>query len=242
MSPKHSAIVLLSGGLDSLVSLAQAQTMFDEISLTLTFNYGQQAFGKEIRAARQMAHHYGLAHEIISLPWLAQLLPQTLCGARPSRPQSARWQSEGAQQDNTFLSAPPVWVPNRNGVFLNIAASYAEKLGASTLVFGANLDEGHAFPDNTAAYRQAQTDAFAYSTLSKVQVVSPLEAFTKTQIVEKALALNAPLDLVWSCYQGFEKQCGLCPSCYHLKTALATLGKTELLHLLFLDPLMHPVS
>src|SRR4051794_21378740 len=77
MSPKEKAVVLLSGGLDSTVALAEAVERY-EVILIITFNYGQWAFGKEIKASRLIAECYGVPHEIIPLPWLAALLPTTL--------------------------------------------------------------------------------------------------------------------------------------------------------------------
>jgi 7-cyano-7-deazaguanine synthase len=221
MSPKtEKAVALLSGGLDSTVTLVEGLQAYDVVRV-LTVNYGQRAFGKEIRASRHITEHYGLRHEIVALPWLSNLLPKAMMmrrdGVDPAIP--PEW-DEGSERNETFFEAKPVWIPNRNGLFLNIAASYAEALGAQIILFGANIDEAERFPDNTEAFRERINNAFQLSTLSCPRVEAPLAQMTKTQIVERAKALGAPLHLIWSCYTDTENQCGNCPSCYRLKNAL----------------------
>jgi 7-cyano-7-deazaguanine synthase len=216
MSPSsaaHSAIVLLSGGLDSTVALAltlQAQP----VALALTIDYGQKAVDREITAARAIATHYQVPHQVVALPWMADLMPARLS-------QQAQDWTQADQAEAQFYAAESVWVPNRNALFLSIAASYAEAKGAQTVVFGANAEEGEAFPDNTPAFRDAMTQALAYATLNHVVVSTPVGAWTKPQMVAWAKDHQVPLELVWSCYGSGQTQCGLCPSCIRLQAALA---------------------
>jgi 7-cyano-7-deazaguanine synthase len=202
------AVVLLSGGLDSTLALAETlQT--HAVPLALTFDYGQRAAEPEKAASAQLAAHFGVPHQVVPLPWLAQLLPNAL---HPER-------QAGEEEQGTRR----VWVPNRNGVFLNIAAAFAEKLGAEAVVFGANADEAEGFPDNTEAYRDALTQAFRYSTLNQVRVLTPVGHLSKAQILARGLALGVPLHLIWSCYEAGNAQahCGVCPSCGLLQQALS---------------------
>jgi len=222
MSLKEKAILLLSGGLDSTVSLAEALQRYDVI-LALTFNYGQRAFGKEIKASRMVSEHYNVPHEIIALPWLAAMLPKAMQPARADK-RADPWTPDSVNTDGQFFDAQPVWVPNRNGVFLNIAASYAETLGAQVILFGANAEEGERFPDNTPEFQTRLNAALELSTLSRPRVESPVGALDKPGIVERAVTLSAPLHLVWSCYTDHSHQCGECPSCYRLKQALENVN------------------
>ncbi len=217
---KERAVVLLSGGLDSTVTLAAGARQF-EVVLALTMNYGQRAFGKEIRASRQIAEYYNVRHEIIALPWLSALLPQAMTmrkeGRDPEIPMA--WIAD-EEKGESFFDAQPVWVPNRNGLFLNIAATYAEANDAQAILFGANAEEAERFPDNTQAFRDRMTHTLELSTLTHPRVETPVGEMTKSQIIDLAKELEVPLHLIWSCYTDAEKQCGYCPSCHRLKQAL----------------------
>lgn len=219
MSPKHPqkrAIVLLSGGLDSTLCLAEMHASH-EVVLALTFHYGQKAFSQELKAAQALCQHYQVAHQVVDLPWYHNLLPEFMQAEK-----NVDWQAI-AESANDLYDAKPVWVPNRNGVLLNIAAAFAEAHQANCVVFGANAEEGERFPDNTEHYRNNVTQALADSTLNHVEVVCPVVEMTKPQMVERAKTLNVPLHLVWSCYSDGPEHCGFCPSCVRLKNALGTL-------------------
>jgi 7-cyano-7-deazaguanine synthase len=206
-----TSVVLLSGGLDSAVALTVARQQ-GSVKLALTVNYGQRAFANELTAAKGLAAWANVPHQVIDLPWLANLLPTGMQAAGASHHDLPTTGADG-------LSA--VWVPNRNGVLLNIAAAFAEQLGANTVVFGANADEGQAFADNTPAYRQACTAALAYSTQNHVQVWAPLEQMSKRDIWVKGQALNVPLHTTWSCYEAAPTPCGVCMSCQHRATTVS---------------------
>jgi 7-cyano-7-deazaguanine synthase len=224
MSPNAShnssqkAIVLLSGGLDSAMCLVELCEKHDVV-LALTVNYGQRAFPKEVQAAKALAAHYGVRHQIVELPWYQDLLPKAM-----DAQQVFDWAEDGANQgsNDTFFEAKPVWIPNRNGVLLNIAAAFAEACGAQYVAFGANAEEGEAFPDNTEAYRDAVTTALAASTLNGVAVLAPIAQLTKPQMIARAAELNVPIELIWSCYSQAEVHCGECPSCFRLFRAIAS--------------------
>ncbi|MDH4378641.1 MAG: 7-cyano-7-deazaguanine synthase QueC [Vampirovibrionales bacterium] len=215
-----SAVILLSGGLDSTVALAKTLEQMP-VSLALMVDYGQRALAPELRASKAIAQHYNVAYKMIELPWLAECLPKALDGAQPQTQED--WNSTQDPIANTHR----VWVPNRNGVFLNIAASFAEALGASHIVFGANATEGETFPDNSVAFIEALNQSLSYSTLSKLQVLAPVATLTKAQMVTYARAHNVPLHLIWSCYEAGPEPCHQCPSCQLLGAALATYTETS---------------
>ena len=126
-----------------------------------------------------------------------------------------------------------VWVPNRNGLFLNIAACYADSFGYSDIIIGANKEEAATFSDNTEEFVNRVAAEFEYSTLVKPKVRVPLIKYDKRKTVELALEHKMPLDLVWSCYNDGEKHCGKCESCIRLKAALQACGDSYFINRLF---------
>ncbi|MBM3475619.1 MAG: 7-cyano-7-deazaguanine synthase QueC [Armatimonadetes bacterium] len=209
-------ISLLSGGLDSVVATTVAARE-GSVELALTFDYGQRAASAEIAAAQAVCRELGLAHRVIELPWLAEVTTTALVNRNCALPEPDALDDPGETQ----ASAAAVWVPNRNGVFINTAAAFAESLGCEAIVCGFNVEEAQTFPDNTAAYVQAASEALAYSTLAKVRVWSPTQDLTKTEIVTLGRRIGAPLAHIWSCYEPGPEPCGRCESCRRFRRAMA---------------------
>jgi 7-cyano-7-deazaguanine synthase len=212
------SIVLLSGGLDSTVAMAAARQN-SKIILALTFNYGQRAVEKEIEASRAIAQHYGVEHKVITLGFLKDITKTSLVNRDEEIPRLAKDVLDHLA--TTQESAARVWVPNRNGVFINIAAAFAESLECEEIIAGFNAEEGVTFPDNTPEYMAATTLALSYSTQHAVRIISPTVDLTKVELVKLGKKLQVPLHLIWSCYHGNTKMCGACESCQRLKRALA---------------------
>ncbi len=208
-SRKIKGVAILSGGLDSTVSLAAAARKMDVV-LALTFDYGQRAARREREASAKIARHFRIPHRVIAIPWLAALTSTALVNRRARLP--LREMSE--------RSAKAVWVPNRNGVFIEIAAAHAESLGAQRLITGFNKEEAATFPDNSAAYVSAVNYALSFSTANGVRVVSYTGALDKKAIVRLGRRLDAPLNFIWPCYEGGKRWCGECESCLRSLRAL----------------------
>ena len=214
------AVVLLSGGLDSLVAAALTRAEA-ALVLALTCDYGQRAAAREAEAARLQAQWLGCPHEVIALPWLGALGGNALTDPARTLPEPSAEQLDAAEI--TTESARAVWVPNRNGVLVNVAAAYAERLAAEWVVCGFNAEEAATFPDNSRAFMQAADGLWQYSTATGVRLYSPTADLDKPEIVRRGRALGAPLELVWSCYLGEAEQCGRCESCRRLSRALHSL-------------------
>jgi len=205
------AIILLSGGLDSLVSLGLAKDEYN-IELALTFDYGQKSALQEIETSKNICEYYNIRHKVINLDWLKEITHTALV--------SSNAVPSGEELKDSLNSAKSVWVPNRNGLFLNIAASYADGEDYEYIIIGANKEEGETFPDNTQDFIDRVNAEFEFSTRKKPEVVAPLINYNKNDIVKKALEKSIPLEYVRSCYQTGPKNCGICESCTRLKNAL----------------------
>jgi 7-cyano-7-deazaguanine synthase len=212
------AVVLLSGGLDSTVCLKKA---VDEKSahLALTFAYGQKAAKKEVSASRKICKKLKVKHEAVKLPWFSRICRSGLVSAKAKIPEPG----PDMDADGLRRISREVWVPNRNGVFVNIAAAYAEAMGLDTVLAGFNRDEAEFFPDNSVQYLAAANTALRFSTLSAVTLESYTAYLSKKEIVKLGREIGAPLDLIWYCYHGGRRPCGRCQSCVGFKKAVEIL-------------------
>jgi len=208
-------IVLLSGGLDSVVNFKCALGS-GSVESAVTFDYGQAASENEIRAAAECARRFGVRHEVVDLGWYAKLLPEAMLGTG----KAAACELDGLVDSDSMLRE--AWVPNRNGVFVNIGAAFAEASSADAVVIGLNREEARVFPDNSEAFMKSAAGALKISTLSGVEVVCFTVALSKREIVRLGVDNGSPLDLVYSCYRASpdQRMCGRCQSCRRLKTAL----------------------
>jgi 7-cyano-7-deazaguanine synthase len=200
MKPK--SIILLSGGLDSTVSAAVARRRTQPI-FALTFDYGQRAAKMEIAASKKICRFLKIKHKLVRLPFFKEFRRLMLLG-----------EAKGALKK--FENVRDLWIPNRNGLFINIAACFAEYYGASIIVTGFNREEAQEFPDNSERFLRAVNRSLKYSTLSNVEVRSYVLQYTKKEIYGLGLKYKAPLELVYSCYLGGKNMCGKCASCRRL--------------------------
>lgn len=214
-------VVLLSSGLDSSVNLAYA-VKNHEVLLVLTFDYGQKAAQKEIESAKKLAAYYSIRHEVIDLRWFKKFNQSSLLVESETIPQGGEVEIDSLEVSTQ--TAKSVWVPNRNGIFLNIAAGFAESLKADAIVPGFNIEEATTFPDNTEAFLQATTAAFRYSTSHQIEAICFTTDKNKTEIAKLGKELSLPFELIWPCYQSLQRWCGQCESCLRSKRAMLTAG------------------
>lgn len=218
-SKNNASVVLLSGGLDSAANLAFCRE-HDMPVLALTARYGQRAQDREVEAAKKLCEYYKVEHQILELPWVGALGGSSLTESAMKLPELKR--NELDNREITEKTAKSVWVPNRNGILINAAAAYAERLGAARVVVGFNSEEAVTFPDNSEEFLKRATRSLEYSTSNHVSVFCYTTAMNKTQIVHELRKLKPafPFDRIWSCYLGGEKPCGKCESCQRQERAL----------------------
>lgn len=229
---RKKAVILLSGGLDSLSSLAVVHNNNIKIELALTFDYGQKAFDKELLASKKIANHYKINHEIIKLDWLKRITNTSLV----SEEKIPELTKENLSNDTiTQESMKNVWVPNRNGLFINIAAAFCDSKEYDYIIIGANSEEAKTFSDNSKTFIESINETLKTSTNYNVSVLTPLIDMNKNEIIAKAIELKAPLEYINSCYDNTEKHCGKCESCTRLKHALEQNNQKDLIRKLFGD-------
>jgi 7-cyano-7-deazaguanine synthase len=214
------AVVLLSSGLDSSYNLIKALERFS-VRLALTFDYGQKAAAQEIKKSKYLAGLFRIKHQVIDVKWFGEFSKSALVGGGVL-PLAGDVQIDNLKR--SFETAERVWVPNRNGIFLNIAAGFAEGLGASVVIPGFNVEEASTFPDNSESFLEALDESFRYSTQGRVQTFCFSTELDKTAIVRDAKKSGLDLSLLWPCYQAEPQWCGQCESCLRFKRAVEANG------------------
>ena len=215
------ALALLSGGLDSTVAAALYVADGGELARALFVDYGQRAVEPEERAARAVAAELGCPLERLELPGLAGATRSALVDRARGLPEP---EPEALERDGA-ANADAVWVPNRNGLLLNLAAALAEGGGQEHVVVGFNAEEAATFPDNSAPFLQRLNGALEYSTRGRVAVVAPTLHMDKAELLAAGRAVGAPVDLSWSCYAEGPMPCGRCESCRRRQRAEEALAR-----------------
>lgn len=216
------AIALLSGGLDSSVAAALARHEL-EVVLALTFDYGQRAGARERASAAAFCRRHALEHRVLELPWLARATRTALVDRSLPIPEVA----PASLEEGAAERAAAVWVPNRNGLFVAIAAAIAEGEGMGAIIAGFNAEEAATFPDNGQPFIDATNRALALSTRNAVQLLAPTGGMMKTNIARRFVDLALDPDDLWCCYEGGERMCGRCESCARTIRAFRAIGAFE---------------
>jgi len=189
------AIVLLSAGLDSVVSFKLACDSYDSIKC-LTFDYGQKARSKEIEFASKICATYRVSHHIIELPWYASLREHspitTNCHSSPKRHSKTIRQCVKLQKPSGCL--------REMRFFFQLQPHFAKNYRYETVVVGFNREEAETFSDNSADFVTSFNRVLQYAALNQVEVVAPLIEYNKTEIAALGLRIGAPLEWSWSCY------------------------------------------
>jgi 7-cyano-7-deazaguanine synthase len=210
---RRKAIVLVSGGLDSVCALYEAAANY-EIVAGLSFDYGAKHNHREIPFAAHHCQRLGVRHEIIRLDFIGEHFRSALLQTGPSIP-DAHYEA---------LAMKQTIVPFRNGIFLAAAAGFAESVGANAIVIAAHAGDHAIFPDCRAEFMDAMSAAIRLGTDSGVEILRPFIRLTKTQIVQRGQELGVNLAETWTCYKGGEHHCGTCGACVERREAFSLAG------------------
>ena len=206
---KKKAVCLLSGGLDSCVTIFLAKDLGYDV-YALSFRYGQR-HAKELLCAKRVAHAVGAKEHIVFD------LPLNRFGGSALFASTAK-KIRDHPLNEIGRTIPPTYVPARNTVFLSLALAYAEALDAEAILIGANAVDYSGYPDCRPEYIAAFQKLAALATQQgvrgkKVRIVAPLLRLSKAEIVKTGVKLHVPFETTWSCYRGGAKACGTCDSC-----------------------------
>ena len=219
--PQQKAVLCLSGGMDSCV--CAALTARDHDLYALHFSYGQRTEAREFQSAQEIARLVGVKDFLhLRLDLFRHIGGSALTDTSIAVPNAA-------PDDSTIGTEVPVtYVPFRNAHFLSAAVSWAEVLGAPTVVIGAVEQDSSGYPDCRPAYYEAFNALIQQGTKDGViRVETPLIHKKKSEIVRLGVELNAPFHVSWSCYSGEHEACGVCESCVLRLRAFRQAGASD---------------
>lgn len=198
------AVVAVSGGMDSCVTAAIAASDYDLAFVHV--NYGQRTEARELKAFNEIADFYNVSDRlIIDFRHLAEIGGSSLTDSN----------IEVSPADLSSKEIPSSYVPFRNANILAACASYAEVLNAEAIFIGAVYEDSSGYPDCRPEFFKAYEKMIGLGTKpsTKIIISTPIINFSKAEIVNKGVELNAPLGLTWSCYKNEKEACGICDSC-----------------------------
>ena len=214
---KKKAVVVLSGGMDSVTTLAIAKdNNFD--CYNLTFDYGQKSISEIISATYYSDKFDSKEHKIFNINF-NDFTNSSLIDKNIDIPVNK----------NDVI--PTTYVPMRNIIFLSIACSWAEKVGASDIFIGANAIDYSGYPDCRDIFLEAYEKMINLGSKTgseggQFNIHRPLINMKKTEIISTGKSLGLDYRKTISCYQATSdgKACGACESCLFRKNAFLELG------------------
>ena len=215
---KLRSVVLLSGGMDSRGLRVHWPCAIPKRRRCIS-SYGQRTEKRERQSFERICDRLGIKHRLaIRNEALSRVGGSALTDTQIGVP-------EAGEQIGTDI--PVTYVPFRNAHFLAAAVSWAEVLGAEKIYIGAVEQDSSGYPDCRPAYYHAFNAVIKAGTRDgKIEIVTPLIALRKAEIIKLGLELGAPFDLTWSCYSQENKACGVCESCV-LRLRAFTEAKAE---------------
>ena len=215
-------IVLFSGGIDSTTSLYWALKRFERVH-SLTFDYGQR-HRIEIGMAQRLAKKLGIPQKTLRID-LKQIGGSSLTDTKIPLP-------EYEKLEEMEEGLPPTYVPFRNGIFLALAAGWAEVEGIKDIICGFNIIDSPHYPDTRKQFVEAMEEAINQGTTAslndqKMRILAPFVKMKKSQIIEEGLSLGADYSYSVSCYSGEEIPCQKCSSCFLRQKAWEEVGQRD---------------
>ncbi len=198
------AIILVSGGMDSLVTAAIAAKEYEPAFLHV--NYGQRTKSRELKAFNDIADFYNVKDRlVVDISYLAEIGGSSLTDSS----------IEVSKADLSSKDIPTSYVPFRNANILSIAVSWAEVIEAKKIFIGAVEEDSSGYPDCRQVFYDAFNKTIELGTKpgSAIEIITPIIKLKKSEIIKKGAALDAPFRLSWSCYKNEDKACGECDSC-----------------------------
>jgi len=210
------AVLLVSGGMDSLVATAMAHHQGFDLA-AMHVNYGQRTWQKELECFRLICDHYDISRRLeVDAGFLGTIGGSSLTDAAiPVGP-----------ADLGGTTIPTSYVPFRNACFLSMAVSWSEVIGADRLFIGAVEEDSSGYPDCRKVFYDAFNRVIDLGTRpeTQIEIMTPLIAMSKAEIVARGMELDAPFNYSWSCYKSEGLACGVCDSCARRLRAFEITG------------------
>ena len=207
--------------MDSCVCAALA--VRDTDASALHISYGQRTEARERQAFQNICTRLGIRNQLV----VRNEALRAIGGSALTDPNIAVPDAPPELALHT-QQIPITYVPFRNAHFLAVAVSWAEVLGAEQIYIGAVEQDSSGYPDCRPAYYNAYNQVIRTGTKDgNINIVTPLIALKKNQIIRQGLELHAPLDLTWSCYSREDKACGTCDSCVLRLRAFQEAGAAD---------------
>lgn len=211
----NKAIVLLSGGMDSLVTAAIAERD-NNLLYFMHFNYGQRTEEKELECFNKLCQYYKPDKSlVINLDWLGMIGGSALTDMKME-----------VRDYTPEKKVPLTYVPFRNANLISVAVSWSEVISANRIYIGAVEDDSSGYPDCRKVFYQAMQKTIEYGSLNRnhLQIMTPIINLNKSQIVKLGHELHVPFEYSWSCYKDNSIACGVCDSCHLRLSAFRKAG------------------
>lgn len=217
MIEKQKAVIVLSGGMDSGVLLADYSRKA-EIVLAVFFYYGSKHNDKEMKCAEFLADKYGVKLQKIELPFINECFNSSLLSSSDEEIPEGHYEADNMKS---------TVVPFRNGIMMSIAAGIAESVEANQILLGSHSGDHSIYPDCRPEFNKAFAEAVYHGTYNNVKMIAPYADISKTGIARIGYEINFPFDHSWTCYKGLDIHCGKCGSCVERKEALSCDGQID---------------
>lgn len=212
-------VAIVSGGMDSVTLLHHLVKVERRKPAVITFVYGQK-HDKEVAYAKAQAELLGCnAHLVLDM--------------EPMRPLFANSALVSADVEIPDIESvvgdpqPTTYVPNRNMIFLALAAAYAETHGVSDIFYGAQQHDMYGYWDTTPQFLARLNNIYQLNRKTPIEIKAPFVSYSKTDILRTGLAMEVDYGMTWSCYAGADVCCGRCPTCGERLQAFADLDMQD---------------
>lgn len=219
MGIRGDSVAIVSGGMDSVTLAHYVVKKQDRRPLILSFDYGQR-HKRELECAAECAADLGLYHMTVNLGFYLLLSSATALLSNSETPVPDIGEVMGDPQ-------PITYVPNRNMVMLSIAAAVAEGIGATDVIFGAQVHDQYGYWDTVPAFVDRMTQLFQLNRKNTIHLIAPFIRYSKADELRIGLELGVDYSKTWSCYNGGELACGTCPTCAERRVAFEICGLVD---------------
>lgn len=214
------SVVLVSGGLDSTTLLHWVVKAAKDDVHALTVSYGQRHI-KEIECAEYQCDLLNVPYSVLDLSFLSKFLNSSSLIASSGIEVPHVQEVMGDPQPSTY-------VPNRNMIFLSIAAAFAENIEASFLYYGAQVHDIYGYWDTTRSFLNKINEVFELNRKAKLKIQAPFINLRKSDIIKLGVYdLDIDYSQTWSCYNGTDLACGVCGTCAERIQGFKELGLTD---------------